>query len=267
MPLPSPPFHHADGIANLRDLGGYAISPTTSVRLNYLFRSATLSNTTPSGAAFLTDSLGITTIYDFRSLIESERSPSADIPKATRRHVPVFKDQDASPEGLALRIKDYSSPDGPQGFLRAYMEILRGGAHLAFRAVFEHIRDRPKEPLLFHCSAGKDRTGVCAALILRLAGVSDDEVIGREYELTEVGMGVLREQSIERILQHPALEGRREAAERMVSAKAAAIMATLDWVDRTYGGVEGYLVKEVGFSETDVAVMRKNLIAEEKAIL
>lgn len=53
----------------------------------------------------------------------------------------------------------------------------------------------------------------------------------------------------------------------MVSAKAAAIRATLDWVDKMYGGVEGYLIKEVGFSERDVAVMRKNLVAEEKAIL
>ncbi|OJD13811.1 hypothetical protein AJ78_05768 [Emergomyces pasteurianus Ep9510] len=265
--LPSPPFYIADGIANLRDLGGYAISPTSSVRCNYLFRSATLSNTTPEGARFITDKLGITTIYDFRSIMECERAPSIDIPGTTRLHVPVFKDQDASPEGLALRYKDYSSSDGPQGFMRAYAEILRAGATGAFRAVFEHIRDRHEEPLLFHCSAGKDRTGVCAALILRIAGVPDDEVISREYELTEVGLGELRQQSIDRLLAHPAFGGDREGAERMVSAKAAAMMATLNWVDKKYGGAEGYLKTGIGFSDEDIAAIRKNLTIEQKAIL
>ncbi|OJD27600.1 hypothetical protein ACJ73_01003 [Blastomyces percursus] len=266
--LPSPPFHFANGIANLRDLGGYAISPTTSVRRNFIFRCATLSNTTPEGANYLTSKLGITTIYDFRSIPECERSPSADIPGTTRRHVPVFKDQDASPEGLALRYKNYASSDGPQGFMRAYAEILRAGAvGGAFRAVFEHIRDRAEEPLLFHCSAGKDRTGVCAALILRIAGLLDDEVIGREYELTEAGLGELRQQSIDRVLAHPAFDGDREGAERMVSAKAAAITATMKWVDEKYAGVEGYLKNGMGFSDQDIAAIRKNLIKQEKAIL
>ncbi|KKZ63688.1 hypothetical protein EMCG_01995 [[Emmonsia] crescens] len=265
--LPSPPFYFADGIANLRDLGGYSISPTSSVRRNYLFRSASLSNTTLEGANFLTDKLGIATIYDFRSIIECERSPSFDIPGSIRRHVPVFKDQDASPEGLALRYKDYSASDGSQGFMRAYAEILRAGAAGAFRAVFEHIRDRPEEPLLFHCSAGKDRTGVCAALILRIAGVPDDEVIGREYELTEAGLGELRQQTIDRVLAHPAFGGDREGAERMVSAKAAAMLATLSWVDDKYGGAEGYLKTGIGFSDQDIALIRANLIIEDKAIL
>ncbi|PGH12305.1 hypothetical protein AJ79_04371 [Helicocarpus griseus UAMH5409] len=265
--LPSPPFHVAEGIANLRDLGGYAISPTTSVRRNFLFRSASLSKTTPEGATFLSSKLGVTTIYDFRSVIESERSPSLDIPGTVRRHVPVFRDQDASPESLALRYKDYASSEGPQGFMRAYTEILRAGAKGAFRTVFEHIRDKPEEPLLFHCSAGKDRTGVCAALILRIAGVPDDEVIGCEYELTEVGLGELRQQFIDRLVAHPALGGDKVGAERMVSAKSAAIMATLSWVDGKYGGVEGYMKTEMGFNDQDIEKIRKNLVIEEKAIL
>ncbi|EEH32984.2 hypothetical protein PAAG_04037 [Paracoccidioides lutzii Pb01] len=264
--LPSPPFYFADGIANLRDLGGYAISPTCSVRRNYLFRCATLSDTTPEGASFLADKLGITTIYDFRSIIESERSPSVEIAGTTRHHVPVFRDQDASPERLALRYKDYASSVGPQGFMRAYAEILRAGSASAFRAVFEHIRDRSEEPLLFHCSAGKDRTGVCGALILRIAGVSD-EVIGREYELSEAGLGELRQYFIDRLLVHPAFGGDRGSAERMVSAKAAAMMATLDWIDKRYNGAEGYLKTEMGFSDQDIRVIRKNLVISEKAIL
>jgi protein tyrosine/serine phosphatase len=259
------PFYHADGIANLRDLGGYAISPTTSLRRNFLYRSAHLSRVTPEGAKTLVDQLGVTTIYDFRSNAEVIRSPSCNVPGATRLHVPIFKDQDASPNGLSLRYRDYISQDGPMGFMRAYTAILVNGA-TAYRTIFEHIRDRPTEPLLFHCTGGKDRTGVFAALVLRVAGVLDDEVIGREYELTEIGLGPLRQEFITSLLKHPELKDDPEGVARMLTAKAAAIKASLTWVDRTYGGVEGYMKTAMGFSDEDIGKIRKNLIVEENAI-
>lgn len=266
--LPSPPFHHIGGINNLRDVGGYAISPTCSVRRGFIYRSAHLCEPTPIGARDVVDKLGIKAIYDFRSDPEDLRSPSCDIPGTERKHVPVFRDQDASPDSLALRYSNYASVDGPAGFARAYREILRGAAQTgAYRTVFEHIRDRPWDPLLFHCSAGKDRTGVFAALVLRVAGVVDYDVIGQEYELTELGLGELREDFIKRLTDHPALKGDREAAERMVSAKAAAIKTTLEWIDADYGGVEGYMKDALGFSEVDIRKIKKNLIVEEKAIL
>lgn len=268
-PLPSPPFHHIEGINNLRDIGGYAISPSSSVRCGFLFRSAHLSSPTPAGAKALVDKLGIKAIYDFRSDPESINAPSYDFPGTTRKHVPVFRDQDASPDRLALRYSHYSSAEeGAAGFLRAYREILRSASETgSFRTVFEHIRDRPDEPLLFHCTAGKDRTGVFAALVLRIAGVDDYDVIGREYELTERGLGELRNQFIARLTQHPALNGDRDAAVRMTSAKAAAIKVTLAWLDENHGGVEGYLKNELGFNDTDIRTIRKNLVVEKKAIL
>lgn len=61
----------------------------------------------------------------------------------------------------------------------------------AFRSIFVHIRDKPTQACLIHCSAGKDRTGVAAALILALAGV-DDATITSEYQLTEEGLKAMR---------------------------------------------------------------------------
>ncbi|KAK2834870.1 hypothetical protein FQN49_006832 [Arthroderma sp. PD_2] len=265
--LPSPPFHAIEGVYNLRDVGGYALTPTTSVRRNFIYRSAHLSSVTPTGAKCIVDELKIAYIYDFRSEVELARYPLVDIPGTTRRYVPVFRDQDASPASLALRYKDYSAADGAEGFIRAYKEILRSGAESAYKVVFEHIRDQPADGLLFHCTAGKDRTGVFAALILRLAGVTDDEVIGKEYELTEIGLGDLREQFIQKLLSHPAVEGDRDAVVRMTGAKAAAIIGMLKWLDSEYGGVEGYMKKAIGFSDEDIEKIKKNIVAEEKATL
>ena len=67
-------------------------------------------------------------------------------------------------------------------------------------------------------SAGKDRTGVLAALMLELVGV-EDEVIAEEYQLTEVGLGHWKEQMIEMLLKDPVMEGKREYAENMIGAK------------------------------------------------
>ncbi|EAS31306.3 uncharacterized protein CIMG_06785 [Coccidioides immitis RS] len=265
--LPSPPFYIADGISNLRDVGGYAISSTASVRRNFIYRSAHLSRATPEGAKVLAQQLGISKIFDFRSVPETLKNPSCEIPGAERLHVPVFTDQDASPESLALRYKHYASEEGPKAFMHAYKEILQSGASNAFKTVFEHIRDQPNQPLLFHCTGGKDRTGVFAALVLRVAGVRDDDVIGQEYELTEVGLGSLREEFIQNLLKHPALQDDPSGAHRMTSAKAEAIKATLAWLDATYGSVEGYMKKAIGFGDDDIAKIRKNLLVEEKAIL
>lgn len=145
--LPSPPFYTVDGVNNLRVLGGYAISPTTSLRNNYLYRSAHLSEVTPSGSKTISEDLKISRIYDFRSEGESANAPSVEIPGTTRFHVPVFRDADASPEGLTLRYRQYASTEGAAAFARAYGEMLNAGAKSAFKTIFEHIRDRPTEPL------------------------------------------------------------------------------------------------------------------------
>ncbi|DAA77213.1 TPA_exp: Uncharacterized protein A8136_6473 [Trichophyton benhamiae CBS 112371] len=264
--LPSPPFYAVEGVNNLRDVGGYTVSPTTSVRRNFIYRSAHLSSVTPTGAKTLVDELGISYIYDFRSEVEIARYPLVDIPGTTFTHVPVFKDQDASPANLALRYKDYAADEGPAGFIRAYKDILVSGAKFAYKVVFEHIRDQPTQSLLFHCTAGKDRTGVFAALVLRLAGVLDNEVIGKEYELTEAGLDGLREEFIQKLLQHPSVGGDRDAAVRMTSAKAAAIIGTLEWLDNEYGGVEGYMRKEIGFNDEDIRRIKKNIIVEGSGV-
>jgi protein tyrosine/serine phosphatase len=72
--------------------------------------------------------------------------------------------------------------------------------------------------LLVHCTAGKDRTGVICAVILSLCGVSD-EIIAEEYNLTDIGLRERHEEFVTYLTANPALNGDRDAAERMVSAR------------------------------------------------
>lgn len=114
--LPSPPFIHVPGLANLRDAGGYAIEgkPGKVVRRGVLFRSADLTKLEDEGIAVLRP-LGITHVFDLRSQTELERDGHTEARTwegAARVFVPVFLDKDYSPEALAVRFRNYS--DGPE---------------------------------------------------------------------------------------------------------------------------------------------------------
>lgn len=114
--LPSPPFIEVTGIPNFRDLGGYPLSnrPNYSVRRDLIYRCAEPSKVTEDGICTM-QKLGITHTYDLRSRPEIERGEAAgrggvvEWDGCTRVFVPVFADQDYSPEKLALRYMDYSS--------------------------------------------------------------------------------------------------------------------------------------------------------------
>jgi hypothetical protein len=114
--LPSPPFIHVPGLANLRDAGGYAIEgqPGKVIRRGVLYRSADLTKLEDEGVAVLRP-LGITHVFDLRSVTELAKNgnrPPRTWEGAARVFVPVFLDKDYSPEALATRFRDYS--DGPK---------------------------------------------------------------------------------------------------------------------------------------------------------
>jgi hypothetical protein len=116
---PSPPFITISGIPNFRDLGGYplASSPHShSIKRSLIYRCGEPTRVTQDGISTM-QKLGITHIYDLRSVPELQRNRDAgrgDVVEwegCERVFVPVFRDVDYSPEGVAVRLMDYASPD------------------------------------------------------------------------------------------------------------------------------------------------------------
>lgn len=220
-----PPFEQVEGISNFRSIGGYPIASSPShsqrsTRHSFIYRSADPCKITSAGRSKI-KSLGITTVYDLRSQLEVDKQlaqePASDQPIAegvVRRFTPVFANEDWSPEAIAERHAAYADSSGPQGYVAAYTEMLENGGP-AFREILLHVRDRPSEPLLCHCSAGKDRTGVAVALVLKVAGCAD-EVVAREYALSEVGLAARKAFIIKYLMKGG---GDREKAEKVAGAK------------------------------------------------
>ncbi|RDW62235.1 hypothetical protein BP6252_11668 [Coleophoma cylindrospora] len=228
--LPSPPFIEVAGIPNFRDLGGYPISssPRHSVRRDIIYRSAEPQRVTKDGIATM-NSLGITHIYDLRSKNEIERNKAAGRGGVVtwegceRLFAPVFADEDYSPEKIAIRFQDYAA-EGTEGFTRAYDSILQTGARTSYRTILLHLANEPTKPMIIHCTAGKDRTGVICALVLSLCGV-DDETVAREYSLTELGLPEKwKVEVIKHLMDNPDSKLTLSGARNLISARQVQIL-------------------------------------------
>lgn len=153
-----------DGAFNFRDLGGLATLDGRAVARRRLFRSDTLQALSNRDVAVLRNEVGLRVVVDLRLAREVEeegRGPLAAEHTIAHVHAPL---QMASTEGIAAE----------QVLEALYLQCLQSPSTL--RAV-EHIAAHAGQPTLFHCAAGKDRTGVVAALVLMLLGVGDEAIV------------------------------------------------------------------------------------------
>jgi len=156
-----------DGAQNTRDIGGYSTGDGRTVRRNLVYRSGTLSHVTSDGCDTFRE-LGVVTVVDLRNRL----SP-----------LPLYNG-DVFCVHCAARV--YGFPvsfrsDGPEA--ERYIQGLRENAD-AFRETFELLGAPGRLPLLYHCAAGTDRTGVMTALLLTLLGVERETVIA-DFRLSE----------------------------------------------------------------------------------
>ena len=274
-----PPFLPVPHALNLR-----TISSPSLLEPNVIFRSGSLSHLSEPVLSTLRTNYNITTIFDLRSQKEREKAPSPLIEGVTTNWIPSTPlasnlggsalDSEAAKQKKVLtevKIADFAEKNGELAFVKMYGNLLFTQKD-AYKAVFEMLRDS-KSGILFHCTAGKDRTGVLAALILALVGASDEE-IEQDYLLTRVGVEHFREYLMASLLQ---LLGKTNLDEPGISEMCGvtrhAILAFLQWMNERWGGdrallgtskyfgVEGYLRDELGFKAEEVERIRSNLKA------
>jgi protein-tyrosine phosphatase len=235
--------HHiqVEGGYNIRDLGGYPTADGRITRSNRLLRAGNLHQISPEGQERLLQ-YGLKTIIDLRHESELNREPDvfAGSDSVQYLHLPYARDTfDAAPHHVSLS--------------ELYIESLT--------VCQDNIRDiittmSASEPcILYHCAVGKDRTGMISGLILSLVGVPA-EVVATDYEETTRHITHLVEKWRQWTLDR---DGNMEKFERDIAADAAIMLATLEAVEKKYGGAEGYL-RGCGVTDEQIGRIRALLL-------
>lgn len=230
-----------EGNFNLRDLGGHETEDGRVVKHGCLFRSDELHQLTDSDLEVIAD-LGVCVVFDLRNDQERQLRPNrlwGEVELHERESSPT----EGSPESLETLIERGGlwEPDDDV-FAGIYIEMV---GHLApeFRRVLELALDAHRRPLLFHCAAGKDRTGLTAALIFGLLGVSRDTILD-EYELTNEFYAPRRYAALEPLAREHGVD--LDHIRIICSARRNVMIRALDHIDETWGGFAGYAVEHLG---------------------
>ena len=234
-----------EGCLNFRDLGGYAARDGRVVRRGRLFRSDALHLVTPSDVAILRDELGIRTIVDLRSreeLRSEGRGPLAALP-IRFHHVPLV-DGLQRPEARAqasIRLAE-------RYFLLAEFAKERVAAALDTLAATD-------APAVYHCAAGKDRTGVLSAVILGILEVPDETIVA-DYVLTAESLEAIQK----RLLQS---EGYQSILATLppdtMHAEAETMIQLLEQIRAKYGSMRGY-AQAAGVGSDTLGRLEGNLL-------
>jgi protein tyrosine/serine phosphatase len=172
------------GCFNFRDLGGYQTSDGGRIRWKQLYRADGLTQLSDQDCSVLTE-LGLATVIDLRTADEVDtrgRFPVETV-EVDYHHLPLSDRIPGTEE-----IRDWGEP---QFVVARYRELLSGGAPSIARAI-ELLASPGSLPAVFHCSAGKDRTGVLAAVVLGCLGVPDGSIV-EDYALSAIGTARLME--------------------------------------------------------------------------
>jgi protein-tyrosine phosphatase len=257
--LPATPGRrlHLDGPVNFRDLGGYVGLDGRRARRGLLFRSDSLERLSQADIEVL-ERLGVTLICDLRREEERATAPSRMHGHSRVRieHLPIG--------GLAAETKTMSErmmrgeiPEVDADTMAGvYLTILRLHAE-SFGAVVTRASDPDNLPMIVHCTAGKDRTGVATALLLSALGVDDEDVLA-DYELSTQYHSLARIAEVRPTLEAAGVDFSK--VETFWSAPRDVMALTLTGLRDEYDGIEGYLTGPARVPSKALDALRTNVL-------
>ena len=251
-----------DGALNFRDLGGYPAAEGRSTRWGCVFRSDGLDQLTDGDLDRLSR-LGIRLVCDLRNDREVLDAPSRLPPHPELRHLrhPIGEHRDDDPPLLGRILEGHVREFSAGQMADMYVAMLEF-AGPAFAEVVRLAADPANHPMVFHCTAGKDRTGVAAALLLGALGVADDDLLD-DYELTTTYRSAKRIESLRPRLTQVGVDV--DAVRAYLSAERYVLAATLAHIRSRWNSIDGYLLDAGGLNQATVQQARAALLHPPEA--
>lgn len=255
------------GVQNARELGGYVTESGRAIKKGILLRSGKLENATEADRKKLIDEYHLKTVIDFRTATEIQSAPNPVIEGIENVEIRVLDENSESGTRTTAVLKngntdpiDYVMKAVEAGLVSREMYVKIADSEAGKKGLAEFFRilldNREGETILFHCTSGKDRTGVAAALVLSALGV-DEETILEDFELTNEFLA-------DQIAYVSAEVRKRTDDPEMIDTVIATtgvdrefMEILLNHLKDTYGSVSEYITRELGVSEEELEILRE----------
>lgn len=246
-----------DGTSNTRELGGYKTKDGRSLKWGVLYRSDKLSELTDADQEYLLQ-LGIKRVIDFRSSEEKQNEPD-QLPSTLKYiEMPIEADGAIRPKVEAILKGDLNEDVGAilvetnKEFISDFSGVYKG----FIESLIEN-----QEPTLFHCTAGKDRAGFAAALVLLAVGVPEKIVI-EDYMKTNKYTEETIQDYINKINLYSLGSVDAEILRPLLGVEERFIRAALDEIKQKYGSVENFIRDELKIRDESIIELKNFLLTE-----
>ena len=250
-----------EGIDNFRDLGGYRTENGRQLKWGVLYRSGTFADASRGDQQVLSQ-LGLSSLIDFRSVAEKEDEPN-QLPEPAPFaivEIPTLDggDNDISSEIMA-RLENGSFGDfNPDAFMREANRQFATRFTPQYATFMQVVLNAKGEPVVWHCSAGKDRSGYAAAIVLRILGVPVKTILS-DYLMSREPALAARQREL---LMLRLFKGEAAAAklEVLLGVEEPWLQAAFAEIDKNHGGFDTYVHQGLGLSDEDISQLQENLL-------
>ena len=262
-------------IVNLRDLGGYEVEGGFRVKTGKLIRSAHLADATDADIAYL-ESLPTSLVVDFRTEVDLKGKANRVVPGAKYVNLPVDASGNAAANASEEEIKKVTGRkkfevkkvimfaafnDKAKAIAREMYPTLLfdPDCQRQFAKFFRLVLDTADGAILYHCTQGKDRTGIASALLLAALGASRDTIVA-DFDATNK----VYEKDVRKYSRRVRFWGGKEEEIAVVKAFLGAntenFINALDAIDLQYGTIESYLKGPMNLTDEDLRILRERYL-------
>lgn len=248
-------FLEFEGIENARELGGLTRSDGARIRENILLRTGMLEKATEEDIRRLTE-IGVSHIVDFRDRREVENHPDRPVPGAEHHHIPalgnlqnLFKKRPDDPTMTAVEIH--------HDFTQLYRFLAQSPeSQDAYEEFFRVLLRSEGRPVLWHCTQGKDRTGIAGILLLIALGFEEEQAL-QEFMLTNR----FAEKQLAALAARGASQQKCDFMKEIFFVFYENARFFLDCLQLEYGNVMNYLELVLGVGPKEIETLEKYYLA------
>lgn len=252
-----------ESIANARELGGYVLPDGRRVRRGLLLRGGALSGASDADLDKLLKEYHLVCNFDFRTKMEVRTSPDIPLPGVSYMWLPAIDEQTEALAGNSLPQEAYE--DLPNWLVanshnvfvqeaahRLYLDmVFNEYTQLQYAAFFQTLVNTKSGSIYWHCSQGKDRTGLASTFLLTALG-ADKELIMQDYRISNE----YYREDVDRLFAQVSTEEERKVIMTFIGVNEEYYKEALDLIDKHYGSLMAYLEGPLCVMPSDMEILK-----------